>query len=165
MSAATLLRVFLKMKYMLHRGGPIVSTHAVFFGGLMADAAVCPEGEADGVAWAMRTPGPVIESFVFGRMLDRISGGHTLAADGKTRTDELVKLGEVPGRIQAMLDDYRAMGTQIHLEKRGSRVGSDACPSSEKQGARSKLPLDPKPVRARKVVPASAAAAAARSAV
>jgi hypothetical protein len=157
-----LLRVAHKMRSMLHRGGPIVSTHAMYFGGLMADAAVCPDGEADGTAWALRTPGEQVESFIFGRMLDRIAGGHTISADGRTRSDEKIALPEVPSRITAMLDEYRAMGLRAHLAKR--HVDPPPLPptSSAAPRTRPKLPLDAKVPRGRRVMPVSAAAAAAR---
>ena len=123
-------------------------------------------GETDGVAWAIRTPGEQVESFVFGRMLDRIAAGHALSADGSTRTDVKLNSRDIPMRIRAMLEEYAMMGLRQHQKKQADRELSEAELSSmtTSSGARPKLPLNPTlpprgQARGARVVPVAAAAA------
>jgi hypothetical protein len=83
-------------------------THAVMFGGLMADEAISPDGWASGsgAEWALSTPGEEIEAYIFGRTLDRITAA-PISGPGGQRRDKKIRKSDVAGRVAAMLQTYR----------------------------------------------------------
>ena len=58
------------------------------------------EGGGDGVAWALRTPGEEIESFIFGRVLDRITK-EPIIEQGKRKDKKLPKK-HIAERVQTL---------------------------------------------------------------
>jgi hypothetical protein len=117
------------------------ASHAILFGGLMADEAVCPEGEADGVAWAHRTSGEHIQDFIFSSVLDRITDAPQTNAKG-VRVDKKLAKKEVPARIRAMLEDYSAVAQAAHAKASVGATGHAAAKSGSVFHRR-KLPLLP----------------------
>ncbi len=121
---------------------------------------MCPDGEADGVAWALRTPGELIEKFVFNRTLDAITAGPSVDADGK-RIDKKLDKKEIPKRIHSTLEGYRQAALREHNAQKSARVGGGADELSESH----QLPKDEGLVRRKnpmwpgaRVVPAVTAA-------
>ena len=172
-AATGLVFLFLGFKVRKHKfADPVVVTHAVMFAGLMGERAVCPDGEPDGVAWALRTPGELIEQYVFNKTLDAITAGAAVDEKGR-RADKKVARTEIPQRVEATLDGYRRATLREHLarlggggdadeglrsphEKPGAQFQLQSPPSSptpERQRGR-KLPFGPRP----RVVPVAAAA-------
>ena len=66
----------------------------------MGETPVCPDSEADGTAWALRTPGELIEKFIFNRTLDAITAAPAVDAEGK-RVDRKLSTPEIPKRVEA----------------------------------------------------------------
>ena len=140
---------------------PVVVTHCVMFGGLMGETPVCPDSEADGTAWALRTPGELIEKFIFNRTLDAITAAPAVDAEGK-RVDRKLSTPEIPKRVEAALEGYRRAALAEHLGHVGTaqemEVGSPqpmGVPSPTAL-ARRKLPFGPR-VPVSSVVPVVAA--------
>ena len=117
-------------------------THAVMFGGLMGDDAVCPEGEGDdGVAWALRTPGEEIETFIFGRVLDRITK-EPIIEQGK-RKDKLIPKKLIAERVRLMIETYRGAALKRHESSKSENDAEQHGSQDAQSRGRPKLPLFP----------------------
>ena len=121
---------------------PVVVTHAVMFAGLMGERAVCPDGEEDGVAWALRTPGELIEKFVFNRTLDAIAAEAVVDAEGK-RADKKLQKQEIPKRIDATLEGYRRAALSEHYARLGAEQRAETHLPPGAAFVRRKHPMTP----------------------
>lgn len=122
--------------------GPI--SHAVMFGGMMADEAVHPEEESDGFAWAHKVSGEEIENFILGKVLDRITERPAVDPTTGERTDEILKKEDIPARVEDLLADYGKAAVKLNAQ---SKEGGDDDPISPEHGTgaggikRRKMPL------------------------
>ena len=112
------------------------------FAGLMGERAVCPDGEEDGVAWALRTPGELIEKFVFNRTLDAIAAEAVVDAEGK-RADKKLQKQEIPKRIDATLEGYRRAALSEHYARLGAEQRAETHLPPGAAFVRRKHPMTP----------------------